>query len=164
MHLHPVAQGRIREVRLRIFLFVSIDSIQGSRCLFTLFKAKELLSCKFPMCKKEKYVAPVCCGLMSILHGLGGEFGPCLLWVEWTPMFLQLFDFPYWSGFSSKDAVELFLALCNETNSQLIAGCSTNIKMLLWYLRLKVPKGWDIWAKCSWERGETKEQEHVCEI
>lgn len=82
MRLHPVAQGRIREVRLRIFLFVSIDSVKGSLCLFTLFKAKEPLSCKFPMCQKEKYVAPVGCGLISNLHGLGVGFGTCLLCVE----------------------------------------------------------------------------------
>lgn len=72
----------MREVRLRIFPFVLIDSIQGGLCLFTLFKAKELLSCKFPMCKKEKYVAPVGCGRISILHGLGGGFGTSLLCIE----------------------------------------------------------------------------------
>lgn len=65
-----------------MFPFVSIDSIQGGLYLFTLFKAKELLSCKFPMCKKEKYVAPVGCGPGSVLHGLGGGFGTCLMCIE----------------------------------------------------------------------------------
>lgn len=34
------------------------------------------------MCKKEKYVALVGCGLISIVHGLGGGFGTRLLWAE----------------------------------------------------------------------------------
>lgn len=77
------------------------------------------------MCKKEKYVAPVGCGLISILHGPGGGFGTCLLWAEWTPVFLQLFDLPNWSGCYRKD-----IAFCSPTDSWLIAGWSTPIKTL----------------------------------
>lgn len=35
------------------------------------------------MRNEEKYVAPVGCGLISILHGCKGGFGTCLLWAEW---------------------------------------------------------------------------------
>lgn len=61
---------------------MSIYYIQVVLYLFNLFKAKKLLSSKFAMCKKQKYVAPVGCGLISILHRLGGGFGTWLLWAE----------------------------------------------------------------------------------
>ena len=69
----------------------------------------------------------VCCtsGLWTDQHFAWGGFSTCLLWVEWTPVFLQLFDLPDWSGCYRRD-----IAFCQQTNSQLIAGWSTNIKTL----------------------------------
>lgn len=108
-----------------IFHLWVLTVFRGFFAFLIYLKQKKLLSSKFPMCKKEKYVALVGCGLISIVHGLGGGFGTCLLWAEWTPVFLQLFDLPNWCGCYRKD-----IAFCNRTNSRLIAGWSTNIKTL----------------------------------